>query len=331
MTDCPKSRSGARLVHLSAALLMTLSLSTLPFSAFAQDAPPANATTEAPATDAPTPDAPASNAPAGETSQTPAPDTVIATVGDEQITEADLSFAAEDLAQDLTNVPPEERRAFLLTVLIDMKVMASAARAEGMDQTDLFQQRLQYLEERALRRAFFAEKISTAVTPEALQAAYDAYAATFQSQEEIRARHILVETQEEAQAIKAELEGGRPFEEIASERSIDPSAATNGGDLGFFGRGMMVPEFEEAAFTLTEIGQVSEPVQSQFGWHIIKLEERRQSAPPTIDEIGPQLQQQVLFNQFDQVVNALKAEMPVNITDPALAAQVQQQNEGTSP
>jgi peptidyl-prolyl cis-trans isomerase C len=307
MTACPESRSSARLIRLSTALLMSLSLSVLSLGAIAQETPPANATTEAPAT--------------------PDPNAVVATVGTETITEADLSFAAEDLAQDLANVAPEERRAFLLTVLIDMKVMAQAARSEGMDQTELFQQRLNYLEERALRRAYFAEKISSAVTPEALQAAYDAYVATFQPQEEIHARHILVDTQEEAAAIKAEIEGGRPFDEVAREKSKDPSAATNGGDLGFFGRGMMVPEFENAAFALTEIGQISDPIQSQYGWHIIQLEERRESSPPTIDQIAPQLQQQVLFDQFDSIVSGLKADLTIDIPDPVLNLQVQAQTE----
>jgi len=247
------------------------------------------------------------------------PETVVATVGGEAITEADLSFAAEDLAQDLAQMPPEERRAFLLRVLIDMKVMSAAARDAGMDQTPLFAQRLKYLEERALRRAYFADAIAAAVTEEAVRADYEAFAADFEPQEEIRASHILVETEEEADSIKAQLDGGADFAVLAREHSIDPGAA-NGGDLGFFGRGMMVQPFEQAAFALGEPGDVSEPVQSQFGWHVIKLAEKRLSSPPSFEQVAGQLQQQLLMRTFNDKVEELMSGVTVDIADPALKA-----------
>jgi peptidyl-prolyl cis-trans isomerase C len=254
------------------------------------------------------------------------PETVVATVGGEAITEADLSFAAEDLAQDLAQMPAEERRPFLLRVVIDMKVMAGAAKEAGMDQTPLFAQRLKYLEERALRRAYFAEAIAGAVTEEAVRADYDAFTAQFTPQDEIRASHILVESEEEANAIKAELDGGADFAAIAKEKSIDPGSGANGGDLGFFGKGMMVPSFEEAAFALTEPGEVSAPIQSQFGWHIIKLAEKRQSAPPTFEQVAPQIQQQVLMRSFNEKVEDLMSGVEIDIADPALAAAMEAQD-----
>jgi peptidyl-prolyl cis-trans isomerase C len=267
-------------------------------------------------------DAAAPAAPAVEVT----PETVVATVGGEAITEADISFAAEDLAQELQQMPAEQRKAFLLTVLIDMKVMAKAARDEKMDQSDLFKQRLRYLEDRSLRRAYFAEKIATGVTPEALQAAYDKFVASFKGQEEVHARHILVATEDEAKAIKAEIEGGKDFAELAKEKSTDPSAQQNGGDLGFFGKGMMVKPFEDAAFSM-EVGAVSDPIKSDFGWHIIKLEEKRMSQPPTLEQIGPQLQQQVMFQNFEASVATLKQGLAVDIPDAALAEGVKQQTE----
>jgi len=254
------------------------------------------------------------------------PQTVVATVGGEAITEGDIQFAAEDLAQELQQMPPEQRKAFLVTVLIDMKVMAKAAREQQMDQTDLFKLRLRYLEDRALRRAYFGEKIATAVTPEALQAAYAAMTATFQGTEEVHARHILVATEEEAKAVKAELDGGKDFAELAKEKSTDPSAQQNGGDLGFFAKGMMVKPFEDAAFTM-EVGAVSAPIKSDFGWHVIKLEEKRMSQPPSIEQVTPQLQQQVMFKNFEDAVAGLKQGITIDIPDPALAAGVQQQTE----
>ncbi|MCR6637022.1 peptidylprolyl isomerase [Devosia sp.] len=260
-----------------------------------------------------------------------APETVVATVGGEPITEADLSFAAEDLAQDLAQMPAEERRAFLLRVLIDMKVMAGAAKEAGMDQTELFAQRLKYLEERALRRAYFADAIAGQVTEEAIRAEYDAFVAQFQPAEEVHARHILVETKEEADAIKAELDAGGDFAAIAQEKSIDPGSGANGGDLGFFAKGMMVPEFETAAFALANPGDVSAPVQSQFGFHIIKLEEKRQSAPPAFEQVAPQIQQQVLMRVFNEKVEELMSGVTIDVTDPELKAAMDAQDAAAAP
>ncbi|MGK2226711.1 MAG: peptidyl-prolyl cis-trans isomerase C [Devosia sp.] len=258
------------------------------------------------------------------------PETVVATVDGSPITEADLGFAAEDLAQELQQMPPEQRKPFLVRVLIDMKVMAKAGEAAGMADTPLFKQRLQYLQDRSLRRAYFAETIAQGVTEEAVRAEYDKLVADFQPSPEIRASHILVPTEEEAQAVKAELDGGADFATLAKDKSIDPGAA-NGGDLGFFGKGMMVAPFETAAYGLTEIGQVSEPVQSQFGWHVIRLEEKRDSAPPAFEQVAPQLQQQLLMTTFDDTVAKLMEGVAIDIPDAELSAAVDAQTETEAP
>lgn len=286
---------------LAAALMLGVVLAAAPLPATAQDVP-------------------ATEAPAAAT-----PDTVVATVGGETITEADLAFAAEDLQQELSQMPPQERRPFLVTVLIDMKVMANAARQQQMDQSEIFVRRLAYLEERALRRAYFAEQIANELTPAAVQAAYDEMVAEFEPQEEVHARHILVAAEEEADAVKAELEAGADFAELARERSVDPSAQQNGGDLGFFSRGMMVGPFEDAAFALSEPGEISDPVQSDFGWHVIQLQAKRQSEPPPFEQVGQQLQQQVMFRTFEERLAALKEGVEIEIPDAELAAGVEQQ------
>ncbi len=263
---------------------------------------------------------------AQEQAATPSPDSVVATVDGEAITEGDLAFAAEDLAQEMQNIPPQGRRSFLTSVLIDMKVMAKAARAENMQDSDVFRRRQKYLEDRSLRRAYFAEKIGTQVTEESVKAAYDKLVAGFEPQDEIHARHILVAEEADAKTIRAEIEGGKPFEVAAMENSIDGSSK-NGGDLGYFVKGQMVPPFEAAAFAL-EPGQVSEPVQSQFGWHLIKLEDRRQSAPPPLEQVAPQLQQQVLFEAFNASMTTLKNNVDIEIPDAALAAEIEKNNQG---
>ncbi|HEV7275541.1 MAG TPA: peptidylprolyl isomerase [Devosiaceae bacterium] len=313
MTDRTAPAPRQPISALATALMLGVALAAAPLTALAQDAP----ATETPA------EAPAAEAPAAAAAATP--DTVVATVGGETITEADLAFAAEDLQQELAQMPPQERRPFLVTVLIDMKVMANAAREQQMDQSEIFMRRLEYLEERALRRAYFAEQIASEITPATIQAAYDEMVAEFEPQEEVHARHILVATEEEANAVKAELEAGADFAELARERSVDPSAQQNGGDLGFFSRGMMVGPFEEAAFALTEPGEISEPVQSDFGWHVIQLQAERQSQPPAFEQVAQQLQQQVMFETFEERLASLKEGIAIEIPDAELAAGVEQQ------
>jgi len=291
----------------TASVIATMVAATALTPVLAQDAAPA-----APAQDA---------APAAVS-----PEAVVATVDGAPITEADLGFAAEDLSQELQQMPPAQRKPFLLRVLIDMKVMAKAGADAGMADTPLFQQRLDYLKDRSLRRAYFANTIAKGITEEAVRAAYDKSVADFQPTEEIRASHILVPSEDEAKAIKEQLDGGADFAELAKEKSIDPGAA-NGGDLGFFSKGMMVAPFETAAYGLSDIGQVSEPVESQFGWHVIRLEEKRQSAPPTFEQLAPQLQQQLLMTSFDDTVARLMEGVAIDIPDADLAAAVAAQTE----
>ena len=288
---------------MAGALLLGTALGFAPVAALAQDA-------AAPA-------APAAAAPV-------APETVVATIGDQTITEADITFATEDLRQELQRVRPEERRAFLINVLIDMKVMAKAAKAAGMADTDTFKRHLQYLEERELRQDYFSDKVATMVTEESLKAAYDQYVKDFKPVEEVHARHILVATEDEAKAVKAELDAGKPFEVLAMEKTTDPSGKQNGGDLGFFSKDMMVPEFADVAFTL-EPGKISDPVQTQFGWHIIKVEEKRMSSPPPIQQVQQQLAQDLMFKAFNDIVGPLKKDAKLDIPDAALAAAVKKQ------
>jgi peptidyl-prolyl cis-trans isomerase C len=245
-----------------------------------------------------------------------AADATLAVVGGETITEQDLQFAAEDLGSEIDNIPGPERRGFLLGVLIDMKVMAQAARAANMDETAIYLRRRTYLEERALRRAYFEQVIAGSITEAEMQTVYDTMVADFEPEELIRASHILVATEEDALAVLEEIKAGRPFEELAREKSSD-SSGQNGGDLGFFGRGQMVPPFEAAAFAL-EAGEVSQPVQSQFGWHLIRLDERTISSPPPLAQLVPQIRQQLVFEKFDSIVAELRDGAEIEVLDQGL-------------
>ncbi|MCB1516692.1 MAG: peptidylprolyl isomerase [Hyphomicrobiaceae bacterium] len=242
------------------------------------------------------------------------PDAVVATVDGNPITEADVGFAAEDLGQDLAQIPVNSRRAYLIGVLIDMKLMANAAKAQNLQDSPEFARRSEYLQERALRRAYFVDILNKSVTDDQVKAAYDDYVASAPQTEEVRARHILVNTEEEAKAVLDELNNGKDFAELAQEKSIDPGAA-NGGDLGYFTKGQMVQPFEDAAFAL-EVGQVSQPIQTQFGWHIIKLEDRRPKQPATLEQMAPQIRQQLLIEAFNGEVAALKDGADIQVLDP---------------
>lgn len=288
--------------------IMFAGLLVLPLPALAQDA--------------------AAPAPTTATVQQPAPDSVVAKVGDETITESDIGFAAEDLNAELSKIPAAQRKPFLVSVLVDMKIMAQAARAANMQDTEIFKRRLSYLEDRSLRRAYFSEKVATQVTPDSIKAAYDKMVAAFKPVEQVHARHILVATEEEAKAIRAEIEGGKPFEVAAMEKSTDGSAK-NGGDLGYFSKGQMVPEFETAAFAL-KVGDISQPVKSQFGWHLIKVEDKRMSSPPPMAQIAQQLQQQAMVDAFNADMAKLRTNAKVSFTDPAMEAAVKAEEQATN-
>jgi peptidyl-prolyl cis-trans isomerase C len=236
----------------------------------------------------------------------------VATVGDQTITEADLAIARQEFANELGGVPENEQRGLLTDALVNMQLFAQAARDAGLEQSPGFEQRLEFLKTQALRNLFVEQSIVGTITPEDLQQGYERLVlAEHKPEEEVHARHILVDTKEAAEKIIADLKGGASFEELAKQ-SKDPSGQ-NGGDLGFFGRGQMVPPFEAAAFAL-EPGKITEePVQSEFGWHVIRLEEKRMSEPPALADIEDELRNYLLREQFQTTLTELRSKYPVDV------------------
>jgi peptidyl-prolyl cis-trans isomerase C len=294
------------LLKLIVLALIALTFCGLPFASIAQDA-----SSSAPAAPAVAP-------------ATPGPDTVVATVGGDPITEADLAFAAEDIGQDLQSVPQDQVRAVLLAQMIDLKLMAQAGHAAKLEDSDLYKLRLKYLTDRALRRAYTKQAVSDTITPDEIKAAYDKQIATMPDEEEVHARHILVSSEDDAKAIKAQLDGGADFATIAKEKSIEPGAKDSGGDLGYFKAGQMVKPFADAAFAL-KIGEISQPVQTQFGWHIIKVEDRRKAAKPTLEAMTQQIGQQLYVAKYRGLFDQLRKASTIDIPDPALKQQVETQ------
>jgi peptidyl-prolyl cis-trans isomerase C len=140
---------------------------------------------------------------------------------------------------------------------------------------------------------------------------------------EVHARHILVKTKEEADKIVKDLDGGAEFEKLANEHTTDPSGKTSGGDLGYFGPGQMVPEFEKAAFDI-EVGSYGkEPVQTQFGWHVIKVEDKRARQPPAFDMVKEQVKQLLIRDKYFAVVKDARGAAKIDIPDADLKKAVE--------
>lgn len=257
-------------------------------------------------------------------------DTVVATVNGQPVTEAELELAMSDLDQQFAQLPPEQRRAAALSALIEIRLLAAEAEELGLGENPAFQQRMVFLRERALHSAYIEEQIAGSVTDEELQARYDEEIAQIAPTEELRARHIIVESEEEAASLIEELDGGADFEELAREHSGD-GAAAQGGDLGYFAQGQMVPEFEEAAFAM-EVGAHSDaPVQTQFGWHVIKVEDRRDRTPPTFEQVSQQIRSLVLRETYLDKVRELRAAAEVEISDEGLRGLLDQMEGEAAP
>ena len=220
-----------------------------------------------------------------QTAKPDADDPVVATVNDDEIHLSDLQAAQGQLPEQYRDAPLELIFQPLLEQMIDRKLAAAEARKQNVQDDATVKRQLAAAEDSVLQSALWNRKIEEALTDEKVRARYDAEIAGKASQEEVHARHILVKTEAEAKEVKAALEKGADFAELAGSKSIDP---TPGGDLGFFPRGVMVPEFTEAAFSL-EPGELSEPVQSQFGWHVIRVEAKRDGAPPSFEESAEEL------------------------------------------
>jgi peptidyl-prolyl cis-trans isomerase C len=232
---------------------------------------------------------------------TPPGDPVVARVDGEPILLSDLAAAAQDLPEELRGAPPQMLYPLLLDQMIAGRSIAAAARRAGLDRDEEVRARIRRAEEQELQQAWLSREIAGRVTTEAVRARYDSEVAGRPAEEEVRARHILVPTEAEARTALAEIRGGADFTAVAQRLSTGPGAR-EGGDLGFFRRGDMVPEFANAAFAL-QAGQMSEaPVRSPFGWHVIKVEERRSAAAPAFEDVAETLRQQLLQAEVQAAV-----------------------------
>ncbi len=225
---------------------------------------------------------------------------VLAKVNGVDITDDDVKIAMEDMGGSLVQVPPLEQESYVLEYLIDLKIAARQAEADKMGEGADFARRMSYQRDKALMDAFFGKIAQAASTEAELKKAYDEVAGQQKADTEAHARHILLASEDEAKAALKRLKAGEDFAKVADEVSKDPGS--KGGDLGWFTADRMVPEFSEAAFKLAK-GQLSEPVKSQFGWHVIKLEDKRAKAFPAFDAVKDQVRAYVVQKaQSDRVL-----------------------------
>jgi peptidyl-prolyl cis-trans isomerase C len=233
------------------------------------------------------------------------------------VTQSDLDLALDNLDPQLAQLPDEQKKLAALSTVIDAKLIAEKARAEKIEDTEDFKNRLEFIVDRELHNAYFKKHVVDTVTDADVKARYDAEIAKLPPVEEVRARHILVKTEDEAKAVIKQIGEGKDFAELAKEKSTDPNKA-DGGDLGYFKKGMMVPEFETAAFAMNKGDVSKEPIKTQFGFHVIKVEDKRSAPPPEFEQVKEQVKQIVLRDKYMEVLKATKANAKIEIEDPAL-------------
>jgi peptidyl-prolyl cis-trans isomerase C len=250
----------------------------------------------------------------GGTAAAPAGDKVVARIDGTAITEADLALAAEDPALSLPNMDEAQKRDVVVGYLVDLKIGAKAAEAAKIGEGPDFARKLAYFRDKLLLDEYLDREVKKAVTPEAMRKLYDDTVKNLTPEQEVRARHILVASEDEAKKVLARVKGGEDFAKVAADLSTDPGSKGEGGDLGFFTKERMVQPFAEAAFKL-EAGQLSEPVKSQFGWHVIKVEEKRTQPTPPFDEMKEQVEAYLTRKTQQDLILALREKAKVERLD----------------
>jgi len=254
-----------------------------------------------------------------EAPSTRAGDTAIASVDGTLIYKSDLIREAESknfikAGQDFTADHPQYQT--LMGQLVDQRLLARHASTDGLDKDPMVQRRLTTARERLLGNVALEKMLETNVTDDAAKKFYQEQIALRERSDEVRASHILVASEAEANKIKTRLEGGADFAKLAAELSTDRGSAAEGGDLGYFQADAMVAPFAERAFA-TKVGEISMPVQSQFGWHVIKVVDRRKTAVPTYEQMRDEVRQFLTYQEVETFITDLRENAEVEYLDRA--------------
>lgn len=256
-----------------------------------------------------------------------ADDPVVAKVNGTEIHQSDLTVAEEEAGQ-LPPMSPDQKKDYLVQFVADMILVSQAANEKKLGDTPEFKAKLDFARKKLLMETILQQTAKDAMTDAAMHKVYDDAVKTMSDEEEVHARHILIRAQagdekaskaaeDKIKAIIARLKKGEDFAKVASETTEDPSGKANGGDLGYFTKEQMVPEFADAAFKLDK-GQISDPVKTQFGWHVIQMLDKRTKPTPTYDQVKTQLQNYVARRaQADLVDNLRKSATIERFDQPA--------------
>ncbi|WP_296525851.1 peptidylprolyl isomerase [Rhodoplanes sp.] len=272
---------------------------------------------------------------AGAFAQAPAPaaatDPVVAKVNGVEIRQSDLAIAEEDVGQNVPAGTPDAKRDWLVNYLTDMMLLAKAAETQKITDAPDFKKRLAYLRSKALMETLLRDSGKAGATPDAMQHVYQEAVKQMAEEQEVHARHILFRVadasdQNASKAAEAKarstldrIKKGEDFVKLATDLTEDPPGKADGGDLGFFTKDQMVPEFSDAAFKLDK-GQVSEPIKTSFGWHLIKVEDKRKREAPPFEQVKDQIETFVTRKAQIELLNKLRAEAKIERLDKPEAA-----------
>ena len=239
-------------------------------------------------------------------------DPVVATVNGQPIRLSELEVAQQSLPQQYRNMPLQAVFPALLDRIIDSKLVVQEGKKNKVNDDPAFKKRMAFVEDQVMQDFWIQREIARQVTAEKLQKRYEERLKQMPAEEEVHARHILVSTEDEAKALIAELKKGAAFDKLAKEKSTDKASGAEGGDLGWFKKSDMVKEFADAAFNLKKDELSETPVKTQFGYHVIKLEDRRKAPPPAFEEMADQLREElareVITAHLDQLRSGAKVE-----------------------
>lgn len=255
---------------------------------------------------------------------------VIAKVNGKTITDTDMRLAEAEIGNDLGTLPEPTKRRVLVEFLIENQLFADAAEGQKLGTGQGFDERMQYWRRRALRDAYFDKTVRDAINDADARKFYDGQVNGMKPEEEVRARHILVESKDKAREVYEKIAHGSDFAQLAREYSKDPGSKDQGGELGFFKRGQMVPPFEEAAFKLKK-GEVSEPFESQFGWHIVRVDDRRERSAPPFETVKDRVVASMVHQKAQKIATDLRGKAQIEYIDPDIKRSVENDRSGARP
>lgn len=283
----------------------------------------------------------AKSAPAAQSAPAAGGDPVIARVNGEVVHRSDLDIQLRNAPPQIQQQPFDKVYPALLNSMINTALLEQASKKAKLDQNPQVRQEIAATQTQMLVNAYVASLARSQITEARLRQSYDQYAKDAPKTEEVHARHILVGSEQEAKDIIDQLKKGADFATLAKDKTTDPSGKSNGGDLGYFSKQDMVPEFADAAFAMKP-GEISQtPVKTQFGWHVIKVEDKRPGKAGTYEQVAPEIQnqmvQQIVAAKLQELRGQAKIEAfapdgrPLAVNAPASQATPQQQQQKAAP